>query len=285
MQNSYMPTQQLDYFTALVAEDKNLPLTEAVISIAQHAHPDLDMQSILDRIDQWGTKLKSRITPDTPSIQRLQLLKHFFYSELGFGPNLNDFYAPENSYLHQIIESRRGVPISLAILMMELGQQIGLNIRGVSFPNHFMMRISLPQGEIIMDPLTGESLSKNQLQEMLDPYLDAKGYRGELSLPLNIFLRASSSREILSRFMRNLKMIYSEHERWERLMGIQERLVILLPDSAEEVRDRGLIFAQLEYIRPALADLHYYLAEQPEAEDAAELREHIALLESQTKLH
>ena len=280
-----MPTQQLDYFTSLVAEDENLPLTEAAIAVAQHAYPDLDVQGVLDQIDQWGNRLKQRITSDTPPIQRLQLLKHFFYNELGFGPNPNDFYAPENSYLHQIIESRRGIPISLAILMMELGQQIGLNIRGVSFPNHFMMRISLQQGEIIMDPLNGDSLSKNQLQEMLDPYLDAKGYRGELSLPLNIFLRASSSREILSRFLRNLKMIYSEDERWERLLGIQERLVILLPDSTEEIRDRGLIFAQLEYVRPAIADLHRYLSEMPGAEDAADIREHIATLESQTKLH
>lgn len=280
-----MPTQQLDYFTSLVAEDEHLPLTEATVAVAQHAYPDLDVQGVLDQIDQWGNKLKQRITPDTPPIQRLQLLKHFFYNELGFGPNPNDFYAPENSYLHQIIENRRGIPISLAILMMELGQQIGLNIRGVSFPNHFMMRISLQQGEIIMDPLNGESLSKNQLQEMLDPYLDAKGYRGELSLPLNIFLRVSSSREILSRFMRNLKMIYSEDERWERLLGIQERLVILLPDSAEEVRDRGLIFAQLEYVRPAIADLQRYLSQMPGAEDATDIREHIATLESQTKLH
>jgi len=280
-----MPTQQLDYFTSLVAEDEHLPLTEATVAIAQHAYPDLDVQGVLDQIDQWGKKLKQRTTPDTPPIQRLQLLKHFFYNELGFGPNPNDFYAPENSYLHQIIENRRGIPISLAILMMELGQQIGLNIRGVSFPNHFMMRISLQQGEIIMDPLNGESLSKNQLQEMLDPYLDAKGYRGELSLPLNIFLRVSSSREILSRFMRNLKMIYSEDERWERLLGIQERLVILLPDSVEEIRDRGLIFAQLEYVRPAIADLHRYLSEMPGAEDAADIREHIAALEGQTKLH
>jgi regulator of sirC expression with transglutaminase-like and TPR domain len=280
-----MPTQQLDYFTSLVAEDEHLPLTEATVAVAQHAYPDLDVQGVLDQIDQWGNKLKQRITPDTPPIQRLQLLKHFFYNELGFGPNPNDFYAPENSYLHQIIENRRGIPISLAILMMELGQQIGLNIRGVSFPNHFMMRISLQQGEIIMDPLNGESLSKNQLQEMLDPYLDAKGYRGELSLPLNIFLRASSSREILSRFMRNLKMIYSEDERWERLLGIQERLVILLPESSEEIRDRGLIFAQLEYVRPAIADLHRYLSEMPGAEDAADIREHIATLEGQTKLH
>ena len=280
-----MPTQQLDYFTSLVAEDEHFPLTEAAVAVAQHAYPDLDVQGVLDKIDQWGNKLKKQITPDMPPIQRLQLLKHFFYQELGFGPNPNDFYAPENSYLHQIIENRRGIPISLAVLMMELGQQIGLNIRGVSFPNHFMMRISLQQGEIIMDPLTGDSLSKNQLQEMLDPYLDAKGYRGELSLPLNIFLRASSPREILSRFMRNLKMIYSEDERWERLLGIQERLVILLPDSTEEIRDRGLIFAQLEYIRPAIVDLQHYLSEMPGAEDAADIREHITTLESQTKLH
>jgi regulator of sirC expression with transglutaminase-like and TPR domain len=280
-----MPTQQLDYFTSLVAEDEHFPLTEAAVAVAQHAYPDLDVQGVLDQIDQWGNKLKKQITPDTPPMQRLQLLKHFFYNDLGFGPNPNDFYAPENSYLHQIIDNRRGIPISLAILMMELGQQVGLNIRGVSFPNHFMMRISLQQGEIIMDPLTGDSLSKNQLQEMLDPYLDAKGYRGELSLPLNIFLRASSPREILSRFMRNLKMIYSEDERWERLLGIQERLVILLPDSTEEIRDRGLIFAQLEYVRPAIADLHQYLSEMPGAEDAADIREHIATLESQTKLH
>ena len=278
-----MPTQQLDYFTSLVAEDEHFPLTEAAVAVAQHAYPDLDVQGVLDQIDQLATRVQARITPDTTPIQRLQLLKHFFYTELGFGPNTNDFYAPENSYLHHILENRRGIPISLAIVMMELGNQIGLPIRGVSFPNHFMMRISLQQGEIIMDPLTGESLSKNQLQEMLDPYLDAKGYRGELSLPLNIFLRASSPREILSRFLRNLKMIYSEDERWERLLGVQERLLILLPESVEEIRDRG--FAQLEYVRPALADMQRYLDEAPGAEDAPEIREHIATLESQTKLH
>ena len=278
-----MPTRQLDYFTSLVAEDDHFPLTEAAIAVAQHAFPDLDVQHTLDEIDALGSKLKKRITADTSQVQRLQLLKYFFYTELGFGPNANDFYAPENSYLHHVMESRRGIPISLAILMIELGQQIGLKIRGVSFPNHFMMRVSLPQGEIIMDPLNGATYSKDELQTMLDPYLDAKGYRGETALPLSIFLRASSSREILSRFLRNLKLIYSEHERWERLLGIQERLVILLPDAIEEVRDRGLIFAQLEYVRPALQDMQHYISEAPEASDAEDIRNHIATLESQAR--
>ena len=93
-----MPTQQLDYFTSLVTEDEHFPLTEAAIAVAQHAYPDLDVQGVLDHLDELGNKLKARITPDTSPIQRLQILKHFFYTELGFGPNPNDFYAPENSY-------------------------------------------------------------------------------------------------------------------------------------------------------------------------------------------
>ncbi|MBJ7379304.1 MAG: tetratricopeptide repeat protein [Polynucleobacter sp.] len=280
-----MPTQQLDYFASLVAEDDHFPLTETAIAVAQHAFPDLDVEAVLYEIDQLGERLKKRISPDMPAVQKLQLLKHFFYQDLGFGPNRNDFYAPENSYLHHVLESRRGIPISLAILMIELGNHIGLKIRGVSFPNHFMIRVSFQQGEVIMDPLTGASLSKNELQEMLDPYLQAKGYVDEMNLPLSAFLRASSSREIISRFLRNLKLIYTEHERWERLLGIQERLVILLPDSIEEIRDRGLIFAQLEYLRPALQDMQRYLIEQPDASDAEEIREHMVSLENQVRQH
>ena len=262
-----MPTQQLDYFSTLVAEDEHFPLTEAGIAVAQHAFPDLDVQHVLDEIDQFGDRLKKRISADASAVQRLQQLKHFFYTELGFGPNPNDFYAPEN------------------ILMMELGNQIGLKVKGISFPNHFMLRVSLPQGEVIMDPLTGTSLAKHELQEMLDPYLEARGYVGDLQLPLNVFLRVSSSREILSRFLRNLKLIYTEHERWERLLGVQQRLVILLPDSLEEVRDRGLIFAQLEYLRPAIEDMQTYLSGQPDASDAEEIREHISTLENQVRQH
>jgi len=280
-----MPTQQLDYFSTLVAEDEHFPLTEASIAVAQHAFPDLDVQHVLDEIDQFGDRLKKRISADASAVQRLQQLKHLFFTELGFGPNPNDFYAPENSYIHHILQSRRGIPISLAIIMMELGNQVGLKIRGVSFPNHFMLRVSLPQGEVIMDPLTGASLAKQELQAMLDPYLEARGYVGDLQLPLNVFLRVSSSREILSRFLRNLKLIYTEHERWERLLGVQQRLVILLPDSLEEVRDRGLIFAQLEYLRPAIEDMQAYLSAQPDASDADEIREHIATLENQVRQH
>jgi regulator of sirC expression with transglutaminase-like and TPR domain len=280
-----MPTQQLDYFSSLVAEDEHLPLTEAAIAIAQHAYPDLIVQNVIDELDLIADKLKQRISSEFSGIQKLQILKNFFFKEMGFGPNRNDYYDPNNSYLHSVIETRRGIPISLALLFMELGQQIGLAVKGVSFPNHFMIRISLPQGEVIMDPLTGTSLSKEELQEMLDPYLDAQGYRGEFQLPLSAFLRSSSSREILSRFLRNLKAIYTQQERWERLLGIQQRLVILLPDAIEEVRDRGLALAQLDYVRPAIQDMKRYIDESHEASDIDEIREQLIQLEQQSRHH
>lgn len=280
-----MPTQQLDYFTSLVSEDEHLPLTEAAIAVAQHAYPDLVVQHVMDEIDILAEKLKQRIQDDMSGLQKLQILKHYFYKDLGFGPNKNNYYDPDNSYLHSVLNTRRGIPISLALLLMELGQQIHLPIKGVSFPNHFMIRLSLPQGEVIIDPLTGTSLSKEELQEMLDPYLDAQGYRGELQLPLGAFLRSASAREILSRFLRNLKAIYSQQERWERLLGVQQRLVILLPDAIEEVRDRGLALAQLDYIRPAVEDMKRYINAAPEATDLDEIKAQVIELEQQSKLH
>jgi regulator of sirC expression with transglutaminase-like and TPR domain len=280
-----MPTQQLDYFASLVAEDEHFPLTEASIAIGQHAFPDLVVQHVFDELDVLVEKLKHRITSEMAGIQKLQILKNYFYKELGFGPNRNDYYDPNNSYLHTVLETRRGIPISLALIFMEMGNQIGLNIKGVSFPNHFMVRLSLPQGEVILDPLTGTSLSKQELQEMLDPYLDAQGYRGEYQLPLSAFLRSSSPREILSRFLRNLKAIYTQQERWERLLGIQQRLVILLPDAIEEIRDRGLALAQLDYIRPAIEDMQKYLDESQDATDSDEIRAQIIQLEEQYRHH
>lgn len=128
-----MPTKHLDYFASLVAQDQNLPLTEAAIAVAQHAYPDLDVQAVLDHIDTLVKKLSARFTPETTDLQKLQHLKHYFFSELHFELNTNDYYDPENSYLHSVLQTRRGIPISLSLIMLEMGGQIGLNIRGISF--------------------------------------------------------------------------------------------------------------------------------------------------------
>ena len=97
----------LDYFTTLVAEDESLSLVEAAASIAQDAHPQLDVQSVLAEIDALGAKLCRRVPADAVPLQRLRLLNRYFFHELGFAGNVNDYYDPRNSYLHLVLSSRR----------------------------------------------------------------------------------------------------------------------------------------------------------------------------------
>lgn len=275
-----MANRILEYFAALVASDDGLPLTEAAIAIAQDVYPDLDVQGTLTQIDALAARLSRRLPPDAGPLQKLQLLDHFFFRELGFAVNQNDYYDPDNSHLHIVLDRRRGIPISLAVLCMEIGHQIGLPLRGLSFPGHFLLRLAVPAGDVVIDPLSGNSLSPQRLLEMVEPYL--KHYRDESAEPiqelalwalLHPFLEPASPREILARMLRNLRAIYTQNERWERLLAVQERMVLVLPDHPVEKRDRGLAYARLGLVRPAQDDLEYYLSTRPEAEDGDAIRQ------------
>jgi regulator of sirC expression with transglutaminase-like and TPR domain len=259
----------LDYFAALVEQDDSIPLFEAALAIAQDADPQLDLAAQLAEIDVLAVKLQRRLPADASQVQRLRMLNHFFYRELGFAGNVNDYYAADNSYLHRVLDTRRGIPISLAVVYMELAQQIGLDVKGISFPGHFLMKLSVQAGDIILDPFNGDSLSREDLEERLEPYLEEEDASG---MALAAYLQPAHPREILVRMLHNLKSVFMENKDWEHLLGVQQRLVILLPDEAEERRDRGLAYEQLECPQAALDDFESYLAEHPYAADAEHLR-------------
>jgi len=265
-----MVIKSLDYFASLVQEDDSIPLFEAALAIAQDVEPQLDLAATQAEVDQMAARLQRRLAPDASSVQKLRMLNHFFYRELGFAGNVNDYYDPDNSYLHRVITTRRGIPISLAVLYMELAQQIGLDVKGISFPGHFLMKLSIQSGDIVLDPFNGVSLSREELEERLEPYFEHHSYPG--AIPLSYYLHAAHPREILVRMLRNLKALFVEHMRWQRVLGVQQRLLILLPDEITERRDRGLAYANLECPQAALADLEAYLAERPYASDAEVLR-------------
>jgi len=274
-----MANRFLEYFAALVASDEGLPLTEAAVAIAQDAYPDLDVQGTLTQIDSLAARLAKRLPADAGQLQKLKLLGHFFFRELGFAANRNDYYDPDNSHLHVVLDRRRGIPISLAVLCMEIGQQIDLPLRGLSFPGHFLMRLAVPAGDVVIDPLSGQSLSPQRLLEMVEPYL--KHYQDEsaestqvlaLWALLHPFLEPASPRDILARMLRNLRASYTHNERWERVLAVQERIVLVLPNAAIERRDRGLAYARLNLVRPAQDDLEFYLSKHGESEDAEAVR-------------
>jgi regulator of sirC expression with transglutaminase-like and TPR domain len=279
--DSYMMIRALDYFASLVQQDESIPLFEAALAIAQDVDPQLDLAATQAEVDELAAILQRRLAQDASNIQKLRLLNHFFYRELGFAGNVNDYYDPDNSYLHRVIDTRRGIPISLAVLYMELAQQIGLDVKGISFPGHFLMKLSVQAGDIVLDPFNGASLSREELEERLEPYFEQQDYPD--AIPLAYYLHAAHPRQILERMLRNLKALFVEHLDWQRVLGVQQRLTILLPDDVEERRDRGLAYANLECPQAALQDLEVYLAERPHAPDADVLRSRLPELREASK--
>ncbi len=153
-------------------------------------------------------------------MQRLRLLNRFFFQELGFAGNVNDYYDARNSYLHSVLQTRRGIPITLAMLYVEIAGQIGLAASGISFPGHFLVKLRMPQGEVVIDPFTGQSMSRDALDALLVPYRRREGLPGESPVPLALFLQAATPREIIARMLRNLKEIHRNSDDWPRLFAV-----------------------------------------------------------------
>ena len=268
----------LAYFAALVAEDTGFALVEAAICVAQDEHPAVDAQSVIGEIDRLAARLRARLPADAPPLRRLRALNQYFFVELGFAGNVNNYYDRRNSYLHEVLATRRGIPITLALLFIEMAGQLGLDATGVCFPGHFLIKLRMPQGEVVIDPVNGRSLSRDELDERLAPYRSRHGLEGDFETPLGLFLQAAPPRDVLARLLFNLKEIHRTAEDWVRLLAVQQRLVLLLPDAAEQLRDRGLTWAELGRPAEAADDLAAYLAARPAADDAAALRERLAEL-------
>ncbi|MFM8625185.1 MAG: SirB1 family protein [Betaproteobacteria bacterium] len=258
----------LAYFSSLVESDEHFPLLEAAVCLAQDEYPDLDVQRVLGDVDQLLARIKRRLASDAPALQRLRALNQFFFRELSFGGNVNDYYDPDNSYLNAVLRTRRGIPITLAVIWLELAAGLGLQARGVTFPGHFMVKVSLPKGQVIIDPFTGQSLSREELSERLEPYRQRSGLVDDFEIPLGLYLQAATPREILARMLRNLKEIYKSQEDHARLIPVLDRLLIVQPQAWSEYRDRGLAWAQQGQPSRALDDLEVYVSH---AEDALDL--------------
>jgi len=281
MNFSFEAPSPLAYFAALVQSDSEFPLFEAAAALGTMRDPDLDVQSTLSRIDQWLQRLRKRLPADAAGMARLMALNRFFYQELGFAGNLNDYYAPDNSYVHQVMESRRGIPISLAVIWLELAQGIGLEAKGVSFPGHFLIKVPLPAGQAVIDPMNGQSFGREELKEMLEPYRMGGKLGSDFEVPLGLYLQAAPPRDILARMLRNLKEIFRSQKHGSQWLAVQERLIVLSPESWSEYRDRGLAHAMLGNHGEALADLECYVVNATDVVDAESISSQVDLLRSQ----
>ena len=263
----------------LSGPEEAIDLAEAALLIATHAYPDLDVAHQLARIEVLAKTLESRIQPDSGPSQRILALNQYMFAELGFTANEKDYYDPRNSCLNDVLDRRVGIPITLSLLYMEIGARIGLPLEGVSFPGHFLVKCALPEGTVVLDPYAGGvSLGAADLQKRLR---DVRGDEVSNAIVASM-LSAAGKKEIVLRLLRNLKAIYLRSQQFDRALPIIHWIIATAPDHPPELRDRGMIYQELECSRAALADFERYLELSPGCDDRDEIRGRIVELQRQS---
>jgi regulator of sirC expression with transglutaminase-like and TPR domain len=261
-------TPRLERFAELVTREQ-FSLAEACLLIAEDRYPALDVAGCIAKLDAIAATVRGRLAADGADERKVAALNHHLFRELGFRGDAESYYDPRNSYLNEVLDRRTGIPITLAIVYLEVGRRLGLQVQGVSFPGHFLVKLRLQRGSLVLDPFTGgAACSEPALRTRLGRAL-AQERRAKLDLER--YLEPATPREIVARVLRNLKRIYVKSGKLEPALAVMHRMLLVVPESAEELRDRGLVHAGLECFRPALADLQSYLRRRPDAPDASDI--------------
>ena len=248
-------------------------LAPAALAIGRIEYPALDPQPYLDALDEMGAKACERLAGRTvTSSDTIQTLNEFLYDEEGFCGNRDAYDDPRNSYLNEVIDRRTGIPISLAVIYLEIARRAGIKVSGVNFPGHFLLRA--PQGvagddDLIIDPFhRGALLSEFDCRQLLRSHLgDEAAFDASLLAP-------ATRHDIVVRMLVNLKRLYVRMRSFPQARFVSTLLLAADPSAIGELRDRGLLAYHLEDFSSALRDLEEYLRLSPhDAEDEFEIDE------------
>jgi regulator of sirC expression with transglutaminase-like and TPR domain len=259
----YSPTR--DRFREIVREPA-FPLAEAALLVACEEYPQLPVQAYLERIDEMAQSARVPIGRASTLLGRVRALNAYLFEEQGFHGNNDDYYDPRNSFLNDVLDRRTGIPVTLSAVYIEVGRRCGLEVEGVSLPGHFIVRVR-ECGSQLVDPFhAGALLSHDECQARLD-----RIFAGRMRLD-PAMLAPCDGRALLARMLRNLKVIYVKAQDYPRALNVLDRLVELEPASAEERRERGLVYAAMDCYGLAVADIEKSLELAPAGPEADPLR-------------
>ncbi|WP_305804149.1 SirB1 family protein [Stenotrophomonas sp. YIM B06876] len=253
--------------------DDVLPLLSTALLIARDEYPALDPDQYDALLQSHADHLRIEVaTIDEWPLKVAAINRHLF-DELGYSGNHDEYYDPRNSYLNEVFERRLGNPISLALVQMEVSRRLGIALDGVSFPGHFLVRLPVDDGVLVMDPFNGgRPLGVDELRERARTNLGGDTLDDEV---LAQILDPAPHRAILMRMLRNLHGVYVERTEWDRAARSADRILKLAPEQSDAMRDRGLAYLQLDHLAGARHDLARYLKMEPGAADAPLIRERL----------
>jgi regulator of sirC expression with transglutaminase-like and TPR domain len=248
-------------------------LARAALAVAREEYPELDEGACLGRLDELAAGVLSGLPSGASAQRRLGRINTWLFHEQGFAGNREDYYDPRNSYLNEVLDRRLGIPLTLCIVYMEVGKRCGLRVDGVGFPGHFLCKVHLDDGELVVDPFhRGQLLGVPELKQRLAA---AVGDRVPFDPRI---LRAAQPREILVRMLQNLRSVYQGRNDMPRALSAVDRLLLLQPANTRGLRERAQIREQLGGGHAAAADLEKVLQLEPNAADAPALRARVRRL-------
>lgn len=270
-----------DFRQAVDRPEDKIDLGRAALTIALTDYPNLDVLDYLARIDQLAGEVASRLDSEADIYRSMAALNYVLFKQHGFHGNRKDYFDPKNSFLNEVIERKTGIPITLSVLYMEVAQRVGLALDGVGFPGHFLVKCVGDGEEIVIDPFDGgEIKSRADIDKMLFNL-----YGGKVAFHSDL-LAPSTKRDILKRMLANLKAIYINENDLVKSLSVLDRVLILDPASAEDARDRGVVYLRLECYAQAREDFETYLRLRPDADDAILVREQLVRLAKEvTRIH
>lgn len=260
---------------AVTQPDDLIDLAQAALLIAAEEDTHVDVAHYLALLDELGRDGAARIASQPGA--GVEAFNQFMFEEKRFRGNDDQYYDPHNSFLHDVLDRRVGIPITLSIVYMAIGNRAGLETQGVGMPGHFIVR-AREAGSLeaaLVDPFDGRMIDREDCQARLDEL-----FEGNLILTEE-HLRKSGSREILVRLLTNLKAIYTRARLYRKALGVVERLLLLRPGDTAEQRDRGALLAHLDQMPEAIMATQMYLQLSPQASDADDVKEQLHIMQRQ----
>jgi regulator of sirC expression with transglutaminase-like and TPR domain len=262
----------IEAFAALVRseiEDERLDLLRAALTYGRMEDPQLDIEHYAHRVEEFARRAEARIQDLDDPGQVVAALNEVLFKEEMFRGNTVDYYNPRNSFLHDVLDRRLGIPITLALVYMETARRVGFPLFGVGMPGHFLLKHYDVDGRsILIDAFErGSIVTEDDCRRKLDSI-----YSGQLALQPE-FLLPVTRRQMLTRMLNNLRSIYLSQRDFRRAVQVVDLVLVIYPRSPEDVKQRAILRYNLDDYRGALNDFEEYVKMSPDASDAEEIRQ------------
>lgn len=264
------PDSAIQEFARLAQRpDHDIDLTEGALLIAAQEQPGLDADPCRRDLAAWGEELRERIDGIDDDLDRLDVLCRFAFEEKSLTGDCEEYHHPANCLLNRVVERRKGIPITLALILLDLGDRVDVPLEGVGFPGHFLLRHG-HHPEILLDPFHQGCLVTHQDCANLLRRIT----RGRIPFS-RALLRPTNPRQILLRILNNLRGSYLSMKEVERSLSVVDRMLLLCPEETCFLRDRGLLRLKIGQVDDGVRDLEHYLEAEPDAADWNDLAERI----------